>query len=386
MLLEDDKPRALAPFDVATPWWQDVTPIVEALPGIAVLRLLSGTPAPGHVMGGEVTYLAERLPTALAPSTQWHTTPWRGTLTDDPLRLPWALPGGPAADLTWACSKVDAVGTPTQDRTWNLSAVWSIHTTSGVAWLKCVPPFSEHEAAVLELLAGHPVPRLLASDRHRQLLAGMPGVDGFGASLEQRLALIDALVAIQVWSMPRTDELLERGVPDGRWHALLGGTRDLVARRRPDDPRLAALLATAEDRIATIEACGLPDVLVHGDAHEGNARIGPGTGSGIWFDWSDSKVGHPLLDVAVLARARPEDAGALCEHWLAAWGRALPGSDPHRAWPLVRPLAALSNAVVYQGFLDGIEQSERIYHRDDVEPCLLRAAELTERSAELGNI
>ena len=57
-------------------------------------------------------------------------------------------------------------------------------------------------------------------------------------------------------------------------------------------------------------------------------------------------------------------------------GSQPPGSDPDRAWPLVRPLAALGDAVVYQGFLDGIEQSERIYHEDDVEPCLERAGEL----------
>ena len=54
----------------------------------------------------------------------------------------------------------------------------------------------------------------------------------------------------------------------------------------------------------------------------------------------------------------------------------MPGSDPHRAWALLRPLAALGDAVVYQGFLDQIEQSERIYHLEDVLPCLERAAAL----------
>jgi hypothetical protein len=63
-------------------------------------------------------------------------------------------------------------------------------------------------------------------------------------------------------------------------------------------------------------------------------------------------------------------------YWLDAWRRACPGSDPVRAWSLVRPLAALGDAVVYQGFLDGIEASERVYHEGDVLPCLRRAAAL----------
>jgi hypothetical protein len=43
---------------------------------------------------------------------------------------------------------------------------------------------------------------------------------------------------------------------------------------------------------------------------------------------------------------------------------------------LIRPFAALLGAVVYQGFLNGIERSERVYHEGDVAPCLERAVQL----------
>jgi len=46
--------------------------------------------------------------------------------------------------------------------------------------------------------------------------------------------------------------------------------------------------------------------------------------------------------------------------------RAVPGSDPRRAWELVRPLTVLREAAVYQGFVDNIEPSERVYHLGDV--------------------
>jgi Phosphotransferase enzyme family len=370
----------LDPFVAPTPWWPDTLPIAEAYPGLAVLRLLSATPAPGLRIGGDVTYLAEPLAGELAPTRgPFGTTPWSGVLRNDPLRLPWAIPGGPADDLEWACSHLERTGAPTQYRTWNLSAIWSIPTTQGEAWLKCVPPFSQHESAVLSFLADLDdvaVPNLLASSGHRQLLASMPGENGYGATLAQRQVLIDGLVSLQRSTAERTGELLARGVPDRRWPPLLAAAADVVDRLLPVDRRLHQLLETAGARIAAIRACGLPDVLVHGDAHAGNARIGPGTGNGIWFDWADARIGHPLLDVAVLDRPGTAHRAALLEHWLRAWEAAVPGSDPWHAWQLVRPLAAISDAVVYQGFVDQIEESERIYHLEDVPICLERAAEL----------
>lgn len=369
---------AHGPLDVPTPWWPDVLPISQALPGLAVLRLLTAVPAPGLRIGGAVTYLAEPLTGVLAPPAPaaYSTRTWSGTLEEDVLRLPWAVPGGPSEDLEWACTHVERTGAPVQYRTWNLSAIWTIPSVGADAWLKCVPPFSQHEPAVLEILAGHPVPRLIASCGHRQLLEAMPGENGYGATLAQRRVLIDELVSIQRSTVERIPELLERGVPDRRWRALLRAASDVVERWLPDDPRLKDLLDTAQARVAALEACGLPDVLVHGDAHGGNARIGRGTGRGLWFDWGDARVGHPLLDVAVLERPGTADRAALTEHWLSAWEAAIPGSDAHRAWTLVRPLAALGDAVVYQGFLDQIEPSERIYHLEDVLPGLERAATL----------
>ena len=53
---------SLSPFDVATPWWQDLEPIRRRFPMLTVLRLLHGTPGNGGAFGGQVTYLAESGP------------------------------------------------------------------------------------------------------------------------------------------------------------------------------------------------------------------------------------------------------------------------------------------------------------------------------------
>jgi hypothetical protein len=216
---------------------------------------------------------------------------------------------------------------------------------------------------------------LVASQEHRLLLGEMAGEDGFEASFEETCRLIDSLVEVQAATASHAGGLLAAGVPDARWPKLLRELRELVERRAPDDRDLRSLLDSADDRVAAIEECGLPMVLVHGDAHGGNARIG--VDQPIWFDWGDSRIGHPLLDDRIIESPQyPDRTPALLDHWLTAWRQAVPASDPRRALHLIRPLAALRLGWVYQMFLDNIEPSERAYHAKDVEPALRRAASI----------
>ena len=79
----------LPPIDVATPWWQDARPIVEAAREafgleVVILRLLGADlPRPP---GGKVTYLAE-VAEPLPEAARELLAPWTEPLVDDPLRL-----------------------------------------------------------------------------------------------------------------------------------------------------------------------------------------------------------------------------------------------------------------------------------------------------------
>ena len=128
-------------------------------------------------------------------------------------------------------------------RTWNLSSVWRLPTTDGPAWLKVVPPFFAHEGAVIDRLAGGPVPILLGRDGRRILMADIPGDDRYDATGAELLRMIDGLVAIQAAWAGRIDELLALGVPDWRGPVLSVLIADVVARtadqligRRARDP------------------------------------------------------------------------------------------------------------------------------------------------------
>lgn len=380
---------ALPALPVATPWWQDVAPVIEAVRAahgieITVLRVLEIAPNPKSV---KVTYLAEvAAPVAAAE-------PWDGVLDDQPLRNSYAKLGGPAADLAWANGilaekGLTPAGSPRQVRTWNLSSLWAIPVQGQTVWLKAIPPLFAHEAPLIEALAGEAVPTLLGHDNGRFLMAELPGVDLFEAETDQLFAMVDLLVGIQAKWIGREAELFALGLPDWRAPALTAAITAVFERTASElstknRGALTAFIADLPRRFADLAACGLPDTLVHGDFHPGNLR-GDGETLAL-MDWGDSGVGHPLLDSsAFLDRVPAEALDAVRAVWLAHWRAAVPGSDPAKALTLLAPIAAARQAVVYRGFLDNIEPAEHPYHAADPVDWLTRTAVVVRAESKSG--
>ncbi len=425
---------ALAPYPVPEPWWQDITAVVAGAReryglDATVLRLLAGDrPAPP---GGHVTYLA-----SVAGTPPPGLTPVDVELGPQPHRAPYAELGGPEKSVAWAVEALATAGREVtsvqQRRTWNLSALWRLETRAstaasagaggaataggadragaagvasgaggagakGAVWLKQVPAFFRHEAAVLSWLADAvpgftPVPLAWTyvdsvpghgsagdSAAHRGGTAGaggcrmvldeIPGTDRYEAGPAERVALLADLHVIQLAAVGRTDELLALGVPDRRTPELAKLIRGVVA--RSGGPELDGVLAGLDERLAAIDACGLPDTLVHGDFHAGNA-----CGREDWrqiIDWGDSVVGNPVIDLFTMTMRSP-NADELRAGWCRQWRDAVPGCAPERAIELIEPVIALRNAAVYAGFLDAIEPTEWPYHADDVPHWLAQAA------------
>ena len=234
----------MAPFPVSTPWWQEVETVVDAAAArgadVSVLRLVHTEPdlrEPSQ-MGGAVTYAAELhgdVPPHIRPVDAVATVD--AVLDDEPLRLPWARPGGPAQDLAWAEHVLaerhrQPTGRPRQMRTWNLSSIWMIPTSAGPVWLKSVPPFFAHEGRIIEWLGRDDVPPLLGSEAGRVLMDDIPGDDQYDAPLPVLQLAVETLVAIQHRALDRVDELRGLGLPDWRWDALLPMIDDVVDRHR----------------------------------------------------------------------------------------------------------------------------------------------------------
>jgi hypothetical protein len=374
---------SLPPFEVPVPWWQEVSDVVaatRALHGLDVvlLRLLS-TSRP-TMPGGDVCYLAE-----VAEPPTMALLPWTDPTTalDHPLRQTWARPGGPAADLAWADEMLAGRGTARtgpgqQMRSWNLSSLWRLPTSSGAVWLKVVPSFFAHEGRMLARLDPIVVPRLIAHDGSRVLLEEIHGEDQYDAPLPLLVRMVDLLVGLQVEWVSRTEELLSLGVADWRSEAIAARASDAVSRCAPGldvsvASRLESLVAALPQRFSDIASCGVPETLVHGDFHPGNVmgddqRL-------VLLDWGDSGVGHPMLDQsAFVERLDPADRAVVVDRWAARWREAVPGCEPERAAALLKPVGAMQLAAVYLLFLDNIEPSERVYHAADPAAWLARAA------------
>ena len=213
---------ALPPVPVAMPYWQEASDVVAAAReaygiDVTVLRLLEADrPAP-H--GGTVTYLAQ-LDGPPPPDLREVAEDLRPR--PHPLRLPYAEPGGPARSLAWARERLGwPAMTAVQQRTWNLSAIWRLDGPDGRrVWLKQVPPFFDHEGAVLRWLDGAlpgVAPHLIAAgDEGRVLLGDVPGVDGYDADVAQVQAIAAVHHRVQVRAAAANGELAAAGVPDRR--------------------------------------------------------------------------------------------------------------------------------------------------------------------------
>src|SRR5258708_5564507 len=180
-----DPVGCLPAVPVATPWWPDVEPVVQAVRDhrgvdVIVLRLLDAELEQPH--GGRVTYLAEVAEPVRAAQR------WSGVLDDHPRRHSFARPSGPSADLAWPSALLAHPGLrptppPTQVRTWNLSSLWRVPVEGQTVWLKVVPHFFAHEGALLALMAGARVPTVLGHDGGRILLPAIPGKGLYAADL-----------------------------------------------------------------------------------------------------------------------------------------------------------------------------------------------------------
>lgn len=343
---DGDVHGALPRFEVATPWWQEVAPIIDGARerfgvDVTIVRLLDTDGRwPPH--GGAVTYLAETRdpPSGLAVVDV--------DLADHPLRMRWARPGGVTDLVRWADQFVTRTGPAEQVRTWNLSCILRLPTAEGPVWLKAAPPFFAHEGRVIEELP-QLGPPLIAHDDGIVLLRNVDGEDRYDAP---EAWMVERWVDVQAES-----SIPIGGLPDWRPEAFLAAIECLDV---PDELR-----AEVPRRFEQLAECGLPDTLVHGDFHAGNWR------GDTLLDWGDSGFGHPLFDQPAF--------GDVNAPWEAAWKRHHPHADVARATELIAPVAALRQALIYQQFLDNIEPSEHCYHRNDPDEWIRRAVALRSR-------
>jgi hypothetical protein len=159
---------------------------------------------------------------------------------------------------------------------------------------------------------------------------------------------------IQRTWLGRTGELLASGAMDRPLEELSSALPGLLeigglGERLPAATSRAwpAIVDRLQEAARALGAIGLPDSILHGDLHPWNIARTP---SGLRiFDWSDTAVGPPVLDLAVyLGRARPATRAAILDAYLQVWSEVAPRAVLLRAAELAMPLGAIDQTRTYQ--------------------------------------
>jgi aminoglycoside phosphotransferase (APT) family kinase protein len=122
--------------------------------------------------------------------------------------------------------------------------------------------------------------------------------------------MVSLLVGLQVQWLDRAPELLGFSLPDWRAEPFVALAAATLARTADqldaDTVRVCERIVDGlASRFTAIEACGVPDTLVHGDFHPGNL-IGDDNNL-VLLDWGDCGLGNPLLDRAAFIPRVPAD-------------------------------------------------------------------------------
>ena len=312
-----------------------------------------------------------------------------GTLDEQPLRLSWAVPGGPDADLAWAEDvlrrrRIERRGPAVQVRSWNLSSIWRLPLAdAGPAWLKVVPPFFGHEGDVLRRLQARPGaaaarPRRAADPHGRsrgrgpvRRAAARARADGRparrapgGLDRPRGGAAGDAAAGL---ARPGADGGHRGGRGAASRGAGRGGGGDAGRVRRGAG---GAVRGGARRAGCRTRSCTATTTRATSAARRSGSRCStgatPASASRCWTCPRSSP------------RSRPPPSPRSATAGSPRGGRGCPRRDPDRAAALLAPVAAARQATIYQRFVDGIEPVERRHHDADAREWLERCAALVE--------
>jgi hypothetical protein len=323
---------------------------------------------------------AEQVVDALEPALpRGYIRAWLTRLAGqrDPRTPPWLDPGWHGRVSRWIAEQLTAAGLPPTgptQMTYQSPIGMVLRTSAGArnVYLKCPAPQFRAEAAITRSLAERTpgwVPDVIAieptqgwllmSDLGDRQLGNEPEA-AWAAGLRRLGEIQHAWVGhwaelIDAGGQHRTLAMLSETVPGLLDVGGLGAQLDPAFLERW--PAVRSRLVDACHELADI---GLPDALIHGDAHPWNIAV---TGGGlIVFDWSDAAIGPSFVDLAVFLR-RTKDLRlrrVLRDAYLEAWSGTAPRDRLERATELAMAVGALYQVVTYLTLVPGLPPEDQV--------------------------
>ncbi len=131
-----------------------------------------------------------------------------------------------------------------------------------------------------------------------------------------------------------------------------------------DDPfdvlRQERATAAVERAVPRVESLGLPETVVHGDFHSGNAALV--NGRGVIIDWSDAALGNPAFDLVTWISWSQGDIGEIgpaVDAWIDGWGGAVDPVALRNRLDDILVVGAAYQVVSYDGIVRALEPATR---------------------------
>jgi hypothetical protein len=395
---DEDEAAIVAVDQLLRTSWRLTSPVLETHPrwrdvpeGGGIPTLVTTEPAPagwrppeGLAFGPIPTDLAA-LPATIRPRAAELLEELRSGAPPPPLRPRWARPGWHARAVAWMRRAAADAGRPLtgEPRPFYLrgiSALLRAPTADGDLFLKAVFPVFHAEPVITRVLAErlpNDVPPVLAIEPDEGWLL----VADVGSHWV--LELPDAERPAALAEGARTLVEIQRTMA-GR-PADLGALEAAGSVRRPLAEIPAAFAAAigvdgfgageepvpdADRDIATtrvraavdrLTGLGLPESLVHGDFHSGNAaRVDDGRI--VIIDWSDAAIGSPLVDLVTWiswSGERREEIDAATGAWIEAWAPVVPAARLRERLADILVAGAAYQVISYDGIGRGLEPATR---------------------------
>ncbi|WP_083750817.1 phosphotransferase [Kribbella sp. ALI-6-A] len=304
---------------------------------------------------------------------------------DAPLTPAWTRPDWYAGALAWIDRHVERTGVPAQVRSWGLSNVLRVPTTTGDVYFKALahrstvvldradaaPLLFAHEPQLLDRLSTErpgQVVRPIAVDQDRVWMLlpdlGMPLAQQAGAGL-----WIDTLRSHARLQRSFTDspgDLLAMSCFDRGLGRLAGelervlGSNELTTQLTGEErDRLSSREPELREAVAELASIGVPETLLHGDLHPGN--VGVRDERTFAFDWTDAAVSHPFLDLVTFVEEGNLLSGsqALKDAYLGVWQDFAPLPALRHGLDLAARVGSLYQAVTYLHLVDNLAGPSR---------------------------
>jgi hypothetical protein len=259
------------------------------------------------------------------------------------------------------------VGPIEQVRSWFLSCILRVPTTTGYVYCKAAPPAYAYEPALTQMLAAHyPLlaPPVLAIDCERDVLL-MQGIDGvklrhLGKAnyLPYWEALLHSFAQMQLDYAVHIDDVLATGCPDWRldkleqaidpFFAQLPGLLQQIPHHFSENELalLYSLPIRLKQMCIELSDYNLPASLHHGDFHSGN--ILANEQQCVLIDWASFiAVTHPFFCLLVVfeEHSDPQIRAHLRDLYLSHWTGYMPLEHLRSAFDLALPLSALHSVL-----------------------------------------